>query len=191
MTGHWAWVLLVVLFAGGVAVGGLCVSWAGSRREDRAYDEGRADERADMEDPPGPDGPPVTPRSAWVHGGGTGEGAAMSGNAGPGVDHMPGRPGLYPGPDGKIGTRELRAESEWEPEPGDRVYQWAHPHPIRATAPLTVIDWDALPWAEKEQLGLWDFGRRLEAEGWQIVAGDREPDEPDWSETIELPEWAA
>ena len=154
MTGHWAWVLLAVIFAGGVAVGGLVVSLAGSRREDRAYDEGRADERADMQEEVMPDDPGWTPP----------------------------RP-VEQGP--------LETGARWEPEPTDRVYQWAHRNPIRATAPLTVIDWDALPWAEKEQLGLWDFGRRLEAEGWQIVAGDREPDEPDWSEPIELPEWAA
>jgi len=127
-----------------VAVGGLGVSLAGSRREDRAYDEGRADERearsvvfipddqmitAPPLDPPGPAGPTVS----------AAEGAKpVNAHAGPGAD-------------------------EWEPEPGDRVYQWAHPHPIRATAPLTVIDWDALPWEERQLLTVWDWGRRMQA----------------------------
>jgi len=148
VTGHWAWVLLAVMFAGGVAVGGLVVSLAGSRREDRAYDEGRADERAkwSIDDPRDSSGPEQNGSERT-----SGHSAAVMMSSPPAS-----------GPEDP---------AEWEPEPADRVYQWAHPHPIRATAPLTVIDWDALPWEERQLLTVWDWGRRMQ--GW-IEDWDRE-----------------
>ena len=163
MTGHWAWALLVVLFAGGVAVGGLVVSLAGSRREDRAYDEGRADERNGMgrrdDDDlgrPGADQPGQDSYSApsRPEGGGFRDDAGLVGR-GPG--------GARAGSDSDGPDGMEAAPGAWEPEPEDRVYQWAHPHPIRATAPLTVIDWDALPWEERQLLTVWDWGRRMQA----------------------------
>jgi len=165
MTMTWAHVtLLVVIFAGGVAVGGLCVSLAGSRREDRAYDEGRADvrheERSELlggnvlvldehDRPVWADGARLEPLRRAVP-----------------QDHPgPGRPEQsavrLQGDGSEAGTGP--GADEWAPQPEDRVYQWAHPHPIRATAPLTVIDWDALPWEERQLLTVWDWGRRMQA----------------------------
>ena len=50
---------------------------------------------------------------------------------------------------------------------------------------------DGLPWNERLLLDVWGFGRRMELEGWQVVAGERLPDVPDWSVRLEVPEWAA
>ena len=172
MIGHWAWVLLLVIFAGGVAVGGLCVSLAGSRREDRAYDEGRADERADRSDDERDQARDIRGLEQALRD----EGAGVRGLQGSSRRVYPAVPeeagDYYPDADPGVDSGAMRAGSglagmsgqpEWEPEPGDRVYQWAHPHPIRATAPLTVIDWDALPWEERQLLTVWDWGRRMQA----------------------------
>src|SRR5215469_14078625 len=145
MTGHGAWVLLAVIFAGGVAVGGLVVSLAGSRREDRAYHEGRADEAAERDEMPAPALMRAAERLRELRDP-SGPDAAGPGAASPSWDSS--------GPE---------VTTAWAPQPGDRVYQWAHPHPIRATAPLTVIDWDALPWEERQLLTVWDWGRRMQA----------------------------
>ena len=78
------------------------------------------------------------------------------------------------------------------PPPGSDWYRWSHRDPIRhAGQPLTVIDWDKVSWVERITLLGWDEARRLEREGWEIVAGERDPDPPDWSVHIEVPEWAA
>ena len=82
--------------------------------------------------------------------------------------------------------------TDWEPEPGQDLYRWTHRDPIRhAGQPLTVIDWDKVSWVERITLLGWDEARRLEREGWEIVAGERLPDAPDWSVPLEVPEWAA
>jgi len=166
----WAWVLLVVIFAGGVAVGGLVVSLAGSRREASAYDEGRADERAERTSYDAGDGRPAIA---------AGHADDLGDEAGERVpEHgMPDWPDRAahgdrrrqpPAPLRPDIRSDPRVEAEtvveaWAPQPGDRVYQWAHHHPIRATAPLTVIDWDALPWEERQLLTVWDWGRRMQA----------------------------
>jgi len=169
MTSHWAWVLLLASFAGGVAVGGLVVSLAGSRREDRAYDEGRADERAERTSYDAGDGSAIAAGHADDLGDEAGERMPEHG-----MPDWPDRaahgdrrqqPSAPLRPDIRSDPR-MEAETmveAWEPEPADRVYQWAHPHPIRATAPLTVIDWDALPWEERQLLTVWDWGRRMQA----------------------------
>ena len=78
------------------------------------------------------------------------------------------------------------------PVPGSDWYRWTHRDPIRhQEQPLTVIDWEKVSWVERITLLGWDEARRLEREGWEIVAGERDPDPPDWSVTIEVPEWAA
>ena len=139
MTGHWAWVLLAVIFAGGVAIGGLAVSLAGSRREDRAYDEGY---QAGID---------IDEGAGFAF---TAEDCGYPDSPGPAME-----PGETPGRE----RHETAGPEAWEPFHYDRIYQWAHPHPIRATAPLTVIDWDALPWEERQLLTVWDWGRRMQA----------------------------
>src|SRR5215472_7237873 len=90
------------------------------------------------------------------------------------------------------GTLADLPPTDWEPEPGQDLYQWTHRDPIRHhEQSLTVIDWDKVSWVERITLLGWDEARRLEREGWEIVAGERDPDPPDWSVTIEVPEWAA
>jgi len=74
-----------------------------------------------------------------------------------------------PGPDEQLMSVETPGagpgvQDGWEPLPGDRVYQWAHPSPIRRdTRPITVIDWERVSWADRLALEQWDWAQRMHA----------------------------
>ena len=132
MSGHLAWFLVGVAFVLGVVVSGLVSSLLSGRREEEEYDD-EGDEPREYITWAGRDlMPDDEPDDEEV----------MP------LEAVPGHP-------------QLVTAAGWQPAPTDRVYQWAHREPIRAGKPLTVIDWDALPWAERQALAGWDWQRRM------------------------------